>query len=330
VESGRLDIEEVPFCLSIVLKDINKMLSFAATRKNLQFARKIGPEISNDLRVLGDPGRLRQILQNLLTNSIKFTQEGSVTLSARIKEETGDMITIEFIVQDTGIGIEDEVRKKLFQPFSQADSSTARRFGGSGLGLVISQNLVRLMKGDIVLESKLGSGTKASFWIPFKKVEYTEHSGSPLIELEPLPERLTADMSISGHSDERGTPPGTPNPSMGGRQSPPRSRAGNGSISAERPEQSPTTLTDAERRNVNVLVVEDNPVNQTIALKTIKKLGFNVSAVWNGQEALDYLIKEPSSDHPRIDIILMDVQMYVSARRTYAYDKLTSLVQAHP
>lgn len=250
------------------------MLSFAATRKNLQFARKIGPEISNDLRVLGDPGRLRQILQNLLTNSIKFTQEGSVTLSARIKEETGDMITIEFIVQDTGIGIEDEVRKKLFQPFSQADSSTARRFGGSGLGLVISQNLVRLMKGDIVLESKLGSGTKASFWIPFKKVEYTEHSGSPLIELEPLPERLTADMSISGHSDERGTPPGTPNPSMGGRQSPPRSRAGNGSISAEgRSEQSPTTLTDAERRNVNVLVVEDNPVNQTIALKTIRKLG---------------------------------------------------------
>jgi len=217
------------------------------------------------------------------------------------------MITIEFIVQDTGIGIEDEVRKKLFQPFSQADSSTARRFGGSGLGLVISQNLVKLMKGDIVLESKLGHGTRASFWIPFKKVEYTEDSGSPLVELEPLPERLTADMSISGHSDERGTPPGTPNP---GRQSPSRSRTGNGSTSAEgSAEQSPSTLTDAERQQVRVMVVEDNPVNQTIALKTIKKLGFSVHAVWNGQEALDHLIKEPSDEHPRTDIILMDVQM---------------------
>jgi signal transduction histidine kinase len=93
------------------------------------------------LKVMGDPGRLRQILTNLLTNSIKFTSEGSVTMQVKIREETAETIAVEFTVEDTGIGIEEEVRKRLFQPFSQADSSTARRFGGTGLGLTISKNV---------------------------------------------------------------------------------------------------------------------------------------------------------------------------------------------
>ena len=141
VESGRLDIEEVQFSLSIVIRDVAKMLSFAADRKNLAFESDIRMGIDSDLIVMGDPGRIRQILTNLLTNSIKFTSDGKVKLAALVQEETSEMIEILFVVEDTGIGIEEEVRKRLFKPFRQADSSTARRFGGTGLGLTICKNV---------------------------------------------------------------------------------------------------------------------------------------------------------------------------------------------
>lgn len=142
VESGRLDVEEVQFSLSVVIRDVSKMLSFAAGRKHLAFESDIqlGP-LETDMIVMGDPGRLRQILTNLLTNSIKFTSAGSVTLAAAISKETDDTIEVVFTIEDTGIGIEEEVRKRLFKPFSQADSSTARRFGGTGLGLTICKNV---------------------------------------------------------------------------------------------------------------------------------------------------------------------------------------------
>lgn len=141
VESGRLDIEEVQFSLSVVISDVCKMLSFAAERKNLSFDSDIRVGTTRDLVVMGDPGRVRQILTNLLTNSIKFTSEGSVRLAVEGRKETNETIEILFTVEDTGIGIEEEVRKRLFRPFSQADSSTARRFGGTGLGLTICKNV---------------------------------------------------------------------------------------------------------------------------------------------------------------------------------------------
>lgn len=141
VESGRLDIEEVQFSLSVVISDVNKMLSFAAERKNLIFESDIQIGTEEDLVVMGDPGRVRQILTNLLTNSIKFTSEGTVKLAVKAKKETDETIEVSFSVEDTGIGIEEEVRKRLFKPFSQADSSTARRFGGTGLGLTICKNV---------------------------------------------------------------------------------------------------------------------------------------------------------------------------------------------
>ncbi|KAL8730771.1 MAG: hypothetical protein Q9166_003841 [cf. Caloplaca sp. 2 TL-2023] len=220
VESGRLDIEEVQFSLSVVVSDVGKMLSFAAERKNLRFESDVSIDSRQDLIVMGDPGRVRQILTNLLTNSIKFTSEGYVKLAVMVQKETADTIEVLFTVEDTGIGIEEEVRKRLFKPFSQADSSTARRFGGTGLGLTICKN----------------------------------------------------------------TPP-----------------------QASEPESE--DLHKIDRKNIHVLVVEDNMINQQIALKTIKKFGFSVNAVWNGQEALDYLREEPSPGHPQPDIILMDVQM---------------------
>jgi signal transduction histidine kinase len=141
VESGRLDIEEVQFSLSVVIEDVSKMLAFAAERKGLRFISDIRLGEAEDFVLLGDPGRVRQIITNLLTNSIKFTSEGWVKMGVSLLKDTRESVTVEFTVEDTGIGIEEEVKKRLFKPFSQADSSTARRFGGTGLGLTICKNV---------------------------------------------------------------------------------------------------------------------------------------------------------------------------------------------
>lgn len=158
VESGRLDIEEVQFSLSLVLSDIIRMMGIHAEKKRLHFITNIEGAIHDDLQVLGDPGRVRQIITNLLSNSIKFTTEGYVRLNAVVEEEvlldvdTNGLVpklargaekymVVRFDVEDTGIGIKDDVIKNLFKPFGQADSSTARKFGGTGLGLAISKNV---------------------------------------------------------------------------------------------------------------------------------------------------------------------------------------------
>jgi len=142
VESGRLDIEEVQFSLPLVIQDVIKMLSLDAERKKLQFDHTVDfGEFGENMTVIGDPGRVRQILTNLLTNSIKFTHEGFVKLAVSVEKEDEDVIVVKFVVKDSGIGIDEDVQQKLFQPFTQADSSTARQFGGTGLGLTISKNV---------------------------------------------------------------------------------------------------------------------------------------------------------------------------------------------
>jgi signal transduction histidine kinase len=252
VESGRLDIEEVQFSLSVVVRDVSKMLGFAAERKNLMFQSDIAVGVEKDLIVMGDPGRVRQIITNLLTNSIKFTSEGYVKFSVLKERETADTFEVKFVVEDTGIGIEEEVRKRLFKPFSQADSSTARRFGGTGLGLTISKNLVDLMHGRIQLESILGSGTVATFWVPFNKPQF--HDGAALIDIGSLPDRLQSEMSVSCNSSEYdqaiGNPPSPINPHKH-RHHKPRS------ISMTPPAPPELELSPAERAEIKVLLVED-------------------------------------------------------------------------
>jgi len=260
VESGRLDVEEVQFSLSVVLRDVNKMMAFAAQRKNIVYESYMQPEVERDLRVMGDPGRLRQILTNVLTNSIKFTSDGHVHLTVSNTDETPETVTVQFVVKDTGIGIEEEVRKRLFQPFSQADSSTARRFGGTGLGLTISKNLVELMHGHIELESKLGIGTTATFSIPFNRAPYQDDS-SPLIDLASIPDRLQSDVSVSCGSSGDHTPPATPNLHNGiARNVHGRGESQHSSIQAGLNPSIPDSLlslSDSERAGINVLVVED-------------------------------------------------------------------------
>jgi CheY-like chemotaxis protein/anti-sigma regulatory factor (Ser/Thr protein kinase) len=311
IESGRLDIEEVQFSLSILVRDVSKMLGFAAERKNLNFEANIDFGLEDDLIVLGDPGRVRQILSNLLANSIKFTSEGKVKFSTFKEEETEEAFTIKFVVEDTGIGIEEEVSKKLFQPFSQADSSTARRFGGTGLGLTISKNLVDLMHGDIRLDSTLGVGTTATFWIAFKKPQYHDRNAT-LVDITMLPERLQGETSVSCTSSDNDPLFGPTPPGISPRR--PRHRLKNNirSPNARMTPSSDLGVPMSERGDIQILVVEDNAINQKIALKTISKLGFQAKAVWNGKEALDYILASHNPlTHRAPDIILMDVQMPV-------------------
>ncbi|TLS29677.1 hypothetical protein PpBr36_00850 [Pyricularia pennisetigena] len=318
VESGHLDIEEVQFSLSVIVGDVNKMLSFAAERKNLDFQSEIAPDIEEDLVVLGDPGRVRQIITNLLTNSIKFTKQGHVRFSVVKERETPDIIEIKFVVEDTGIGIDAQVRSRLFQPFSQGDASTARRFGGTGLGLTISKNLLELMKGRMTLESTEGRGTTATFWIPFNRPPNGNYEGN-LVHIDSIPDRLQSDISVScnslGESEQIST-------AATKGQADSRSSTPNGNKSASSLRRKPSIalgpaspvladLSMADRAAMHVLLVEDNLIIQQIAIKNIKKLGFNVGAVWNGKEALAYLEAAQGGKHPKPDIILMDVQMPV-------------------
>lgn len=253
VESGRLDIEEVQFSLSHIVKEVGRMLQFAVERKNLDFQSDIGDGIENDLVVIGDPGRVRQILTNLLTNSIKFTNQGYVRFSVTAEKETSESIEVRFSVEDSGIGIQDDVRKKLFQPFSQGDASTARRFGGTGLGLTICKNLLDLMHGRISLESNVGVGTRATFWIPFNKPSGPAEAG--LANAGAIPDRLQSELSLSCNSSEYDQIVGTPPPFDGMQTNNAGSRRTRFGISStSSPEQE---LPASERAKIHVLVVED-------------------------------------------------------------------------
>lgn len=145
IESGRLDIEEVPFNLCSTVAELCKLLNVFANQKNLKFTYE--NDIESSLEVLGDPGRIRQVLSNLLTNALKFTENGSITISAKgkrppqLNDIENDRIEVIFVIRDTGIGISRTTLDKLFKPFSQGDSSTARLYGGTGLGLTISRNV---------------------------------------------------------------------------------------------------------------------------------------------------------------------------------------------
>jgi PAS domain S-box-containing protein len=160
IEAGKFELETIDFDLRCSLEDAFDMLVFKAEEKGLELISFVSPEVPALLR--GDPGRLRQVLINLVSNAIKFTQEGTVVVRVRPIEESEDLVTVRFEVQDSGIGIPAESRDRLFKSFSQVDASTTRRYGGTGLGLAISKHLVEMMSGGIGVDSRPGAGS--TFW----------------------------------------------------------------------------------------------------------------------------------------------------------------------
>jgi PAS domain S-box-containing protein len=166
VEASQLELERTGFSLNDHLEKVTEMVAARAREKGLTLVCEIAPNVPNDL--IGDPTRLRQVLLNLLGNAIKFTQSGEVFLRVASDASSSVPTTLRFTVSDTGIGIPGEKLNQVFERFTQADSSTTRRFGGSGLGLTISKRLVELMGGRIWVESKVGEGSMFAFAAPFE------------------------------------------------------------------------------------------------------------------------------------------------------------------
>jgi signal transduction histidine kinase len=165
IEAGKLDIETTPFTLRECIGTMLKALALRADQKGLELLCCLQPEVPD--AVIGDPGRLRQILINLTSNAIKFTERGEVVVRISLDTQTDDGVSIHFAVQDTGIGIPADKQRLIFDPFTQADGSTTRHYGGTGLGLAISSQLVRLMGGDIWVESEVGHGSVFHFTARF-------------------------------------------------------------------------------------------------------------------------------------------------------------------
>jgi len=167
VEAGKIELERVPFQLRTAIGQTLRSLSTRAVQKGLELVFIVDPEVPDAL--VGDPGRLRQILLNLIGNAVKFTRQGEITVAVSRQTVLGNETKLCFKVIDRGIGISAEASSRIFMAFEQADSSTTKRFGGTGLGLAISKRLVELMGGEIAVESELGRGSTFLFtaWFPF-------------------------------------------------------------------------------------------------------------------------------------------------------------------
>jgi PAS domain S-box-containing protein len=182
VEAGRLELELIEFNLKSSVVNVLKTLALRAQQKGLELTCDFRPEVPE--KVVGDPGRLRQVIINLIGNAIKFTEQGEVGLEVAVEARTSDQVRLQFAVHDTGIGIAPEKTGVIFDAFSQADGSTTRKFGGTGLGLTISRRLVELMGGSIWVESRIGQGSSFHFTASFgaaREIESLEIAPSTLI-----------------------------------------------------------------------------------------------------------------------------------------------------
>lgn len=184
IEAGKLDFENVPFSLAQTLNELHTALSFTARNKGLPLIFQ--NHVPGDAVFQGDPSRLKQVLNNLISNAIKFTSSGQITLKVERVDDTLDPCSLRFEVVDTGIGLSPETSQKLFQPFVQGDSSTSRRFGGTGLGLSISKYLVERMGGEIGVESEEGKGSRFWFTVRLPRASEAVKRTSPAHRFDPL------------------------------------------------------------------------------------------------------------------------------------------------
>ena len=388
IESGKIELEHIDFDLRLTIESVGDLLSIKAHEKGLEYVTQIDHDVPSLLS--GDPGRLRQIVINLISNSIKFTERGEIVLHVQLENENDNQATIRFSVSDTGTGIPADRMGRLFKSFSQADSSTTRKYGGTGLGLSISKRLSEMMGGRIGVDSREGRGSRFWFTAVFEKrmdsedkkivvpkdirdqrilfvddnqtarrllreqlnvwgCRYDEAScGSEALEklhaavnaYDPyqiaiidmympemdgreLGQRIKQDpdlkdtrlvlMTAMGNRGDAGQ---CEKIGFGAYLTKPVKQvnlfdcltmiSGN----TQQPEGGQTdgiitihSLADTKKQRHKILLVEDNPVNQKVALIFLKKLGYQADVAANGCEAITALEKVPYG------VVLMDCQM---------------------
>ncbi|WP_232101472.1 ATP-binding protein [Gimesia panareensis] len=200
VEAGNMQLETVEFSLQLLLQDIEALFKDTLQKKNISFTVCYTDSVPDMIQ--SDPTRLRQILVNLVGNAIKFTQTGSVTIEGGCSLKRGSKVQLQFRVIDTGIGIATDKLQNLFKPFTQADTSTTRQFGGTGLGLTICKKLVELLGGTISIESQLNQGTTISFTLPVREYEPSNsvQSENPVVRIDNkiITASVTAPQELEG------------------------------------------------------------------------------------------------------------------------------------
>ena len=250
IEAGKLTLEPADFSLSRLLDNTSEMVIDHLHSRGLTFSTDIDPALPPVLH--GDALRIGQILLNYLSNAVKFTERGSISVKISLLSATADGLLVHFAVADTGIGIPAEQQARLFEAFEQADTSTTRRFGGTGLGLAIARRLALLMGGASGVESTTGAGS--TFW-------FTAHLQQGSSNVLAVPLKLAPDE-------------------------------------AEK-------LLNSRDRQTRILLVEDNPINQEVALELLRGVGLQADLAVNGQKAVEMVAAQT------YDLILMDMQMPV-------------------
>ena len=388
IEARKLTLEKIEFALPEVIHNVAALFAPQAVEKNIEFICFLEPSAeAQGMRLRGDPNRLRQILVNLVSNAIKFTETGEVALSAEIKHQPQGETVVHFVVRDSGIGIPSEKLKLIFESFTQADGSTTRQYGGTGLGLTICKQLVELMGGRLNVSSEVGIGSTFEVTVPFQPastMQRREMDFPPLHQLKVLivddnqtnrtilqqmlsnfgclvedisdgkeaVERLTLattanhpfdllllDMQMPGFSGldvaqmvRQSATVAQPKimllTSVGFKLDEQSLSQGGIQICLHKPIKQSQLLdsilellnepelfaTESEIVSVpelaqeqitliNILLVEDNPVNQRLAVKLLQKAGHQVQTASNGRIACELVEQTP------FDLILMDVQM---------------------
>jgi len=281
IEAGKLRLDRLAFSLRAKVEDTGSLFALQARGKGLEFVCEVPENLTE--AVLGDPGRLGQVLTNLLGNAIKFTDYGRIGVTVETLREDQDDIFVRFVVHDTGIGISRDQQDRLFESFTQGDDSSTRKYGGTGLGLAISKQLVELMGGEIGVESEPGRGSR--FWFTARFGAASPSDIAPAARRQPPPATPASRPVASAAPADRPSPaPAEPKPSATG------ANANQGTIIG---------------RKYRILLAEDNEINKRITLRLLDKLGLAADAVVNGQEAVNALEKR------KYDLVLMDCQMPV-------------------
>ena len=270
IDAGKMELEHAPFHLPSLVHDARALFSDQARVKGLALSASVPDELN--VVLLGDAHRLLQILTNLVGNALKFTSEGAVSIGVTCLEDRGSSLRLRFVVTDTGIGVPVTKQAAIFDAFSQADSSTTRRYGGTGLGLSIARQLCHLMDGEIGVDSTVGKGS--TFW-------FTVVIGKQLAEMGLPPARVILDPPQPPHMQEiAGEKPMSP------AQREFRQALGRTGLST-----------------IRILLVEDNTANLRVTQALLEAIGCSVSTARNGIEAVS-AYRDGS-----FDLVLMDCQM---------------------